>query len=420
MSAFVQSLPCGGSKFIATDPTLKLGNLKCSRNRALHRTPNPVVEPSMILDLFRVSEPLDILSLARDHPAVSVTNLRKTFKKRVKGPDSKKRQNLNITAVDNLSFSVERGRILGLLGPNSSGKTTTLRCMSTLASPDAGSIKYYGIDSVKQAPLVRNMIGYVAQSAGLDKVLTGREHLQMFANLAHLDGREIPSIIETLIELFSLEDFIDRQTGVYSGGVVRRLDLAIALLHQPPVLILDEPTVGLDIETRRVIWDVLRSWRDDGGTVILSSHYLEEVDLLSDDIIILEKGLMLAHGSSTELKNSLGGDRISVRLKEFAGLESAESACRILKQRGLVQSAVINRLKNNSLELVVDPRNARIGSEIVHCLGEIGFERLFSFAQSKPSLDDVYLAATGRSLLDADTEAKDARSEKSIRQENMA
>ncbi|KAI0561241.1 ABC transporter [Gracilaria domingensis] len=416
MVAFVPALPCGKSNFASP----AAGGSLCARERRLDNTSTPFKTPTMLLYLFRRSKSLDIAALAKDHPAVSVTNLRKSFKKQVKGPGSKKKQNLTITAVDNLTFSVPPGRILGLLGPNSSGKTTTLRCMSTLASPDSGSVKYYGVDSVKEAALVRNMIGYVAQSAGLDKVLTGREHLEMFANIAHLDRREIPHVIENLVELLRLEDFIDRQTGVYSGGVVRRLDLAIALLHQPPILILDEPTVGLDIETRRVIWDVLRSWRENGGTVILSSHYLEEVDILSDDIVILEKGVMLAHGSSAELKESLGGDRISVRLNEFTSLDRAESACSALKQRGLVQAAIINRSQNNSLELVVDARNAQIGTEIVQCLAQIGFERLFSFAQSKPSLDDVYLAATGRSLLDADIQAKESRSEKSVRKENMA
>ncbi|PXF44614.1 Daunorubicin/doxorubicin resistance ATP-binding protein DrrA [Gracilariopsis chorda] len=419
MTAFACPLPLGNSSVIYCFP-----EIGCRESLPTRMPFGPTfavkTSPRMLFDIFRKPKHIDLELLAQDHPAVRVSNLRKTFKKRVKGSGSKKKHDLTITAVDDLSFTVPRGKILGLLGPNSSGKTTTMRCMATLSAPDSGSIQYYGIDTVKEASTVRTMLGFVAQSAGLDKVLTGREHLELFGGLAHLDSREKQSNIETLVELLDLEDFIDRQTGVYSGGVIRRLDLAIALLHQPPILILDEPTVGLDIETRRVIWDVLQSWRDDGGTIILSSHYLEEVDILSDHIVILEKGVMLAQGSSTELKASLGGDRITIRLNEFTTPEHAEAACNVLKQRGLAQAAIVNRLQNNAVELVVDPHNATIGAEIVQCLIEIGFERLFSFAQSKPSLDDVYLAATGRSLLDADVQAKEARSDKAVRQENMA
>lgn len=374
----------------------------------------------MVFDfLFREKATLDLESLAESYPAIEVKNLRKTYQKRVKGP-SKKKESLTITAVDDLSFSVPRGKILGLLGPNSSGKTTTLRCMSTLQDPDSGSISFYGQNIVEKPTLAREMIGFVAQSAGLDKVLTGREHLDLFADLAHLDKATKRANIDTVIELLSLEDFIDRQAGVYSGGVIRRLDMAVALLNQPPILILDEPTVGLDIETRRVIWDVLQMWKHQGGSIILSSHYLEEVDVLADFVCILEKGVMLAQGTPTDLKNSLGGDRITIRLDEFTDFERAEAACATLRKRGLAQEAIINRIRNNAIELVVDADNASVGAEIVHALSEIGFERLFSFAQSKPSLDDVYLAATGKSLIDEDSSAKAVRTEKAMRKESMA
>jgi len=369
--------------------------------------------------LFKQREPLDLDALSTEHPAVLVKDLRKTFKKRVKGPGRKK-VSQTITAIDSVSFTAQRGQILGLLGPNSSGKTTTLRCMATMADPDSGSIQYYGVDALKDPYLAREMLGFVAQSAGLDKVLTGREHLDLFASLAHLDRRTKRRNINELIELMDLGDFIDRQTGVYSGGVIRRLDMAIALLHQPPILILDEPTVGLDIETRRVIWDVLRSTREYGGTIVLTSHYLEEVDVLADQVAILDRGVVIAKGTTTELKDALGGDRISIRLSEFASAAEAELAVTTLRRLGLAQEALVNRLQNNSVELVVDARNARIGGEIVQALSEIGFEKLFSFSQSKPSLDDVYLAATGKTLSDADAMAKEARDDKAMRKESMA
>lgn len=369
---------------------------------------------------YNRAEDIDLDKLAEKHPAVLVTDLRKTFKKRVKGKGSNKKENKIITALDGVSFSANRGQVLGLLGPNSSGKTTTLRCISTMSDPDSGTAQMFGIDVHKDPYLAREMLGFVAQSAGLDKVLTGREHLELFADLAHLDRATKRRNIEAYIEVLGLKDFIDRQTGVYSGGVIRRLDMAIALLHQPPILILDEPTVGLDIESRMVIWNVLRHHRSQGGTIILTSHYLEEVDVLSDKVVIMDKGVVIAEGTPTELKNSLGGDRISIRLQEFTGMEEAELACATLRKRGLAQEAIINRVRNNTLELVVDSSNARVGGEIVGALGEIGFEKLFSFSQSKPTLDDVYLAATGQSLSDADQVAKEKRTDKAMRQESMA
>lgn len=374
----------------------------------------------MLFDfLFQKQPEVDIIARSSHYPAVRVSNLRKSFNKRVKGPGQTKKENRTITALDGLSFTAERGQILALLGPNSSGKTTTLRCMSTMCEPDQGTVEFYGIDVWQNQYLAREMIGYVAQSAGLDKVLTGREHLDLFASLAHVSRKEKPQLIENLIDVLGLGEFIDRQASVYSGGVIRRLDMAIALLHQPPIMILDEPTVGLDIESRQVIWRVLKHLRSEGGTIVLTSHYLEEVDVLADRVVIMDKGVMLADGSPTELKNSLGGDRISIRLKEFTDPDEAEMACIKLQQKGLAREALINRVKNNQIELVVDSNNARIGGEIVEALSQIGFERLFSFSQSKPSLDDVYLAATGRSIADADMAAKQTRSEKSMRQESM-
>lgn len=369
---------------------------------------------------YNRAEDIDIDKLAEEHPAVRVQDLRKSFKKRVKGKSGKKKENKIITALDGVSFSAERGEVLGLLGPNSSGKTTTMRCISTMTDPDSGTAELFGIDVQKDPYLAREMIGFVAQSAGLDKVLTGREHLELFADLAHLDRATKRRNIDAFIQILGLTDFIDRQTGVYSGGVIRRLDMAIALLHQPPILILDEPTVGLDIESRMVIWDVLRHHRAQGGTLLLTSHYLEEVDVLSDKVVIMDKGVVIAEGTPTELKNSLGGDRISIRLQEFTNMEEAELACATLQKRSLAQEAIINRVRNNTIELVVDPTNARVGGEIVSTLSEIGFEKLFSFSQSKPSLDDVYLAATGQSMSDADQQAKEQRTEKTMRQESMA
>lgn len=376
-------------------------------------------EPRMLFERFFKPKTLDIDELSDVYPAIRVADLSKTFEKKVKGKGKRKKESRTITALDGVSFTVERGQVLGLLGPNSSGKTTALRCIATMCEPDAGSVEFYGMNVLEDPYLAREMLGFVAQSAGLDKVLTGREHLELFADLAHLDRATKRRNIDALVQVLNLEDFIDRQAGVYSGGVVRRIDMAIALLHQPPILILDEPTVGLDLESRQVIWDVLKDTRRQGGTIVLTSHYLEEVDVLSDKVVIMDKGVTLAEGSPTELKNSLGGDRISIRLQEFTTVGQAEEACRVLQERGLAQSALINRRRDNAVELVVDASNTRVGGEIVQTLSELGFDKLFSFSQSKPSLDDVYLAATGVSISDADASAKAQRSEQAMRQESM-
>ncbi len=369
---------------------------------------------------FIESDPItyDLEALAAaGHPAVQVRNLRKSFKRRTK--KGRRRTESTITALDGLSFSVKRGEIFGLLGPNSSGKTTTLRCLSTLSAPDSGDIRFYGVDIVQNPELARNMLGYVAQNAGLDKVLTGREHLELFAGLAHLREPQRSAAIEEVIQVMDLGDFIDRLTSVYSGGIVRRLDLAIALLHRPPIFILDEPTVGLDIESRNVIWSVLKRLRQGGATIVITSHYLEEVDLLSDRVAIMEKGVVLASGTPTQLKNELGGDRISIRLDEFTSRADAERAVLELRKRGLAREALVNQLRMNAVELVVDPERSTIGTDIVRALSDIGHDRLFSFSQSKPSLDDVYLAATGKSLADADNAAKTDRDVKTMRKEVM-
>lgn len=393
----------------------------CERRRSKWSTHS--IETSMLFDAIRrrflkppVIYDLEALAAA-GNPAVEVHQLRKTFKRRVK--KSGKRQESLVTAVDGLSFSVKRGEIFGLLGPNSSGKTTTLRCLSTLCTPDSGDIRFYGINIKDNDLLARNMMGFVAQQAGLDKVLTGREHLNLFAGLAHLRSPEKEAAIEQVIDVLDLRDYIDRLASVYSGGIIRRLDLAICLLHRPSILILDEPTVGLDVESRNVIWKVLKTLREAGATIILTSHYLEEVDILSDRVAIMEKGVVIASGTPTQLKDALGGDRITIRLSEFTSRPEAERAANEIRRRGLARDALVNQLRMNSIELVVDPEHTTIGTDIVRALNDIGFGKLFSFSQSKPSLDDVYLASTGRSMADADSAAKEKRDLKTMRKEVM-
>lgn len=423
MTSFISSLPLSNHQpFQSTElRRFTVSRSRSSPSRCLFRWSNLDQCPKMLFGLFKQDEQVssvNIDELSLTYPAIRVEKLRKTFKKRMSGSKWRGKKTF-ITAVDDLSFTVQRGTIFALLGPNSCGKTTTMRCMGTLTEPDSGSIEYFGVDALKNDRIARNMIGFVLQSAGLDKSLTGREHLNMFAAIAHVDHSIRGDLIQSLIDLLQLDDFVDRLAKVYSGGIIRRLDLAIALLHRPPILILDEPTVGLDVESRRVIWEVLQHWRDTGGTILLSSHYLEEVDILSDQVAIMDHGVLIAQGTPTELKDGLGGDRISVRLEEFTAADQAERAVSELRRKGLAIDGVVNRLKHNSIELVVDPKDATVGTHVVQALAEIGHDRLFSFAQSKPSLDDVYLAATGQSIMDADSLAKSSRSEKVMQQESM-
>jgi ABC-2 type transport system ATP-binding protein len=211
--------------------------------------------------------------------------------------------------------------------------------------------------------------------------------------------------------------YADQKTGTYSGGLRKRLDLAAGLLHQPQVLVLDEPTVGLDIESRRVIWNFLRQLRDNGTTILMTSHYLEEIDALANRVAIIAQGKVIAEGTPAELKDRVGGDRITVRIREFAPLEEAEKVKEMLQTIPSVQDVLINTAQGNSLNLVVAPQS-EVLSTIQQVLKEVGLPT-FGIAQARPSLDDVYLAATGQTLVDADIAASSLRDPKAERKQNM-
>jgi ABC-2 type transport system ATP-binding protein len=213
-----------------------------------------------------------------------------------------------------------------------------------------------------------------------------------------------------------MEGWIDRRCGSYSGGMRRRLDLAAGLLHGPRVLVLDEPTVGLDIESRTAIWDVLRRLRDGGTTVLLSSHYLEEVDALADRLAILESGRVIAEGTPSALKDALGGDRVTLRVREFSDAEEAGQVQSLLRSCPGVRQVVVNRAQGYSLNLVVEDPGV-----IERLRQQLEEARLpvFALAQSRPSLDDVYLQATGRTLMDAELAVAGSRDAKAERKQSM-
>jgi ABC-2 type transport system ATP-binding protein len=321
-----------------------------------------------------------------------------------------------VQALDDLCLSVPAGCLYGLLGPNGAGKTTALRILCTLLAPDAGSVRVGGLDGLADPRGVRRLLGYVAQEVALDKILSGRELLQLQGDLYHLRPAERNRRIEDLIDLLAMGDWIDRRCGSYSGGMRRRLDLAAGLLHRPQVLVLDEPTVGLDIESRGAIWHVLRQLRDEGTTVLLSSHYLEEVDALADRLAILEAGRVIAEGTPAELKAALGGDRVTLRVREFSDEGEATRVQGLLRGCPGVREVVINRAQGHSLNLVVE--NGEAIETLRRQLAEAELP-VFSLAQSRPSLDDVYLRATGRTLMDAELSVAGLRDPKAERKQTM-
>ena len=323
----------------------------------------------------------------------------------------------SVEAVKDISFQVEPGEIFGLLGPNGAGKTTTIRCLCTLTKPDAGKVEVSGISVIDQPRAARQRLGYVAQEVALDKVLTGRELLQLQAALYHLPKAVAKKRIEEVIDTLGLGEYADKKTGTYSGGLKRRLDLAAGLLHQPDVLVLDEPTVGLDIESRFVVWDLLRKLREAGTTVLITSHYLEEIDALADRVAIIDRGVVIAEGTPSQLKDQVGGDRITLRLREFSPIEEAEKARDMLQALPFVQEVIINSAQGNSLNLVVKPQSDALMT-IQQSLKDVGLPT-FGIAQARPSLDDVYLAATGRTLMDAELAAAGTRDPKAEKKRNM-
>ncbi len=335
--------------------------------------------------------------------AVTIQNLKKSYGA--------------VEAVRDVSLTIEPGEIFGLLGPNGAGKTTTIRCLCTLATPDSGTLEVMGVSVVEQPRLVRQYLGYIAQEVALDKVLTGRELLQLQADIYHMPKGVSGRRIDQMIELLDLGDWADQKTGNYSGGLRKRLDLALGLLHQPDLLVLDEPTVGLDIETRAAVWAFLRQLKAAGTTILITSHYLEEVDALADRVAIIDRGQVIASGTPSDLKDKIGGDRITLRIREFTSDAEAANARTMLAELPFVREVIVNTAQGNSLNLVVD-RQPDVLLTVQQALKAADLP-VFGIAQSRPSLDDVYLAATGRTLMDAELAAVGQRDLKKEKKQAM-
>lgn len=336
-------------------------------------------------------------------PAVLVENLKKSYG--------------SVEALKGVSFTIEPGEIFGLLGPNGAGKTTTIRCLCTLMAPDAGRLEINGLSVLDNPQGARQLLGYIAQEVALDKVLTGREMLELQADIYHLPRAQAQERIERMLALLEIEDIADKKTGTYSGGQKKRLDLAAGLLHEPALLVLDEPTVGLDIESRSAVWQFLRQLQAGGTTLLLTSHYLEEVDALANRVAIIEAGKVISSGTPAELKAQVGGDRITLRIQEFTPEEQADQARALLADLSGVQEVIVNQAQGNSLNLVVDG-GGEVLPRVQAALKEAGLPT-FGISQSQPSLDDVYLAATGRTLMDAEMAAVGKRDLKKEQKQSM-
>jgi ABC-2 type transport system ATP-binding protein len=299
----------------------------------------------------------------------------------------------DVEAVKEVSFEVPEGRVLGLLGPNGAGKTTAVRMLTTLLRPDAGSARVLGVDVKADPQRVRASIGLAGQYAAVDENLTGRENLVLVGRLTHLDGSEIDARAAELLEQFALAHAADRIARTYSGGMRRRLDLAAALVHRPPVLFLDEPTTGLDPQGRNGLWGVIQELVSGGTTVLLTTQYLEEADVLADNIVVIDHGSVIAEGTATQLKERLGATVIEITMRND---DATARATDILAPVG-------GASRDGKLVRVSVPGGAGPKS-MLEAVRILDGEHLdpATMVLREPTLDDVFLELTGRTTIDGD------------------
>jgi ABC-2 type transport system ATP-binding protein len=315
-------------------------------------------------------------------PAILVEGLTKSFGE--------------VRALRGIDLSVPRGTVLGVLGPNGAGKTTAVRILTTLLLPDGGRALVEGRDVVREAAAVRRSIGLSGQSAAIQEELTGKENLELIGRLYHLSWPEARSRAAELLEQFGLSDAADRTAKTYSGGMQRRLDLAASLVGRPQVLFLDEPTTGLDPRSRLGMWEIIRSLRAGGTTLLLTTQYLDEADDLADEIVVIDHGQVIAAGTSEELKGRVGGDVLEFTVPDRDRLDDAAAAIadigegepHVDKETGVINVGVGGRGSDALVEAV---RGLDAAGVQTHGL-----------ALRRPSLDDVFLALTGHAAEEDD------------------
>jgi len=302
----------------------------------------------------------------------------------------------DVTAVDDVSFSVKTGEIFGFLGPNGAGKSTTMMILTTLLKPTSGHALISEFDVMSDAKRVRENIGYVQQETTVDEYLTGRENLLLQAKLNHIPKNEINSRIDEVLELIELSDKQNDSVVTYSGGMRKRLDIAGGLLHRPKVLFLDEPTVGLDIQTRRKIWEYVKKIHTEFDmTIFLSTHYMEEADNLCDRVGIIDGGKIQVIDSPENLKNAMGNEVISIILEDDSVSDSFLSK--------LKEIEFVKNTKEDGTKLTLFVSN---GTEVIPKIFQIASDqkiKIITISLTRPTLDDVFISYTGHEIRDGDS-----------------
>jgi ABC-2 type transport system ATP-binding protein len=330
-----------------------------------------------------------MVTTSSDGPIIEVLDLVKVY-----GGDTR--------AVDGISFSVPTGELFGFLGPNGAGKTTTIRILATLLEPTEGTARVAGFDVTKRPADVRKRLGLAQQTPALDAFSTGRETLELAGILQRMPRPEVKKRADELLELMGLSAVGKKLTGQYSGGMKRRLDLASALMHQPQVLILDEPTEGLDPQSRTALWEELERISKSGTTMLLTTHYMEEADRLCDRIAIIDEGKIVIEGSPAELKASIGADTVVLQLATSNGnLESLQASVRRLLEDMVVADGVSPHPEG--VELAVPNASAAVPA-ILRKLDSEGIP-IAGLQMSQPSLDTVFLKYTGRHIREESADA---------------
>jgi ABC-2 type transport system ATP-binding protein len=325
---------------------------------------------------------------------IEASGLRKSYRSR------RRRKVTHVDAVRGVDFAVQRGEIFGFLGPNGAGKTTTLRMLATLISPDGGEATIAGVDLRRSPARVRQCIGFVAQGSGTYGQSTARRDLIHQARMYGSSKAAAKDLAHAAIKAFQLGDFADRRISTYSGGQRRRLDVALGVIHSPQVIFLDEPTAGLDPQSRARMWQEVRRLRDQGMTIFLTTHYLDEADALCDRISIIDAGLIVAEGTPSDLKREISGDVIIVDLAAPDTAGAPEPTVMLEGSKILTEQPCVHSCETmeNSLRLYVDSAATAI-PQVMRALSNKGIEP-GAIESRRPSLDDVFLAKTGRTLAD--------------------
>lgn len=319
-----------------------------------------------------------------DDLILKTNKLTKTF---ISGKGKAKR---TVEAVRGVDLEVAKGEIFGFLGPNGAGKTTTLNMLTTLLAPTSGDAKVVEHDLLSEPQKVRQQIGYVSQAGGADASANAYENLTLQARLYGIDAQASAARARELVKRFQMEEFADRPAQSYSGGQRRRLDLALGIVHHPPLVFLDEPTIGLDPQSRAYFWEEITRLKNDGITIFVTTHYLDEADNLCDRLAIIDHGEIVATGTPAELKRGIGAESIIVGFSNEKELEKAKAA---LAGQGFIQKTF---QQENKLHLFVQ-EGEKLLAEVLRILDKAGAPSQ-TIGLSKPSLDDVFLQKTGRSL----------------------